>query len=137
MATSPLPQRPYLIRAMHAWIVDSGHTPHIVVDAGQPGVAVPTQYVRDGRIVLNVSHDAVNLLDIGNETLAFSARFSGKAYEVRVPVAAVLGIYARETGRGMIFQDEDGKEPPQDSPPEPPAGPPAAGPGKSHLKVVK
>jgi stringent starvation protein B len=31
---------------------------------------------------------------------------------VRIPVASVLGIYARETGQGMLFQDEGDTPPP-------------------------
>jgi stringent starvation protein B len=137
--TGTVPQRPYLLRAMHAWITDSGHTPHIVVDAAVPGVEVPGQYVRDGKIVLNISHTAVSRLDIGNELLTFEARFSGAAYSVSVPVRAVLGIYARETGRGMIFSEEKSDAAPPDEPPTPPAGDGAPKPGarKARLKIVK
>lgn len=133
-----IPQRPYLLRAMHAWITDNGQTPHVVVDAAVPGVNVPAQYVRDGRIVLNVSTSAVNGLDIGNEVLSFDARFSGVAWRVSVPVRAVLGIYARETGRGMIFSEEDSGAAP-DEPPPTGDGPPAppGGTRKAKLKVVK
>ncbi len=138
MAAESLPQRPYLMRAMHAWIIDSGHTPHVVVDATAEGVTVPGQYVRDGKIVLNISHEAVTHLDIGNELLSFNARFSGTPMHVRVPVNAVLGIYSRETGRGMIFPEEESVQPPE-GPPAPPSSPPrapATG-GKARLKVVK
>ena len=135
-----IPQRPYLLRAMHAWITDNGQTPHVVVDAAVEGVNVPNQYVRDGKIVLNVSHTAVSNLDIGNDALVFEARFSGAAYSVSVPLRAVLGIYSRETGRGMIFSDEDAKPGPEEPPPKPAGnGAPAPGPGarKARLKVVK
>jgi stringent starvation protein B len=125
---------------MHAWITDNGQTPHVVVDAAVDGVAVPVQYVRDGKIVLNISHTAVANLDIGNDTLTFQARFSGSPYSISVPLRAVLGIYARETGRGMIFSEEDAPV----APDEPPAGPAApaggAAPGagrKARLKIVK
>ena len=131
-----IPQRPYLIRAMHAWITDNGQTPHIVVDTSVPDVVVPSQYIRDGKIVLNVSHNAVTSLDVGNDLLTFQARFSGAAYTVSVPVRAVLGIYARETGRGMIFS-EDGTGPAPDAPPPAPAAEPSPGARKARLKVVK
>lgn len=135
-----IPQRPYLLRAMHAWISDNGQTPHVVIDASLPGVDVPSQYVRDGKIVLNISHTAVSRLDIGNEALTFHARFSGAAWTISVPVRAVLGIYARETGRGMIFSEEDSGAAPDEPPP--PAGPAGDGgspsPGRrARLKVVK
>lgn len=140
--TDGIPQRPYLLRAMHAWITDNGHTPHVVVDAAVDGVVVPSQYVQDGKVVLNLSHNAVSGLDIGNEQVTFQARFSGTAWAVAVPVHAVLGIYARETGRGMIFpQDEDGSPAPA-TPPGAPAGAPGekspgGGTRRPTLKVVK
>jgi stringent starvation protein B len=136
-------RRPYLLRAMHEWISDSQHTPHVVVDAGVAGVEVPRQYVRDGKIVLNVSWAATAHLELGNEELSFSGRFGGSTMHVRVPMAAILAIYARETGQGMIFTDEDGATPPSDTPPPeappPEAAPPgtARGSGRAKLKVVK
>lgn len=130
----PTSRRPYLLRAMHEWITDNQQTPHVVVDAELEGVEVPRQYVKDGKIVLNVSHPATKSLQLGNEWLEFSARFGGVTRLVRVPMKAVLGIYARETGQGMIFSDDD-------TTPEPPGGKPSSPgpdePKRSHLKVVK
>lgn len=140
-SASEIPQRPYLLRAMHAWITDNGHTPHVVVDAAVPGVSVPTQYVRDGKIVLNLSAHAVSCLDIGNEEIRFQARFSGTSHAIAVPVRAILGIYARETGRGMIFPEEEreGEGGPSPDEPSPPAGEGAGKPGarRARLTVVK
>lgn len=124
--------RPYLLRAIHEWLADNGLTPQIVVDAGQTGVEVPREYVKDGVIVLNVSSSAVRGLSLGNEYVEFGARFSGTPRQVRVPVAAVLGIHARENGVGMSFPRED-----QGPEPEPP---PDSGPERSSrpsLRVVK
>lgn len=90
---------------MHEWMTDNGHTPHVVVDAGADDVKVPRRYVQDGKIILNISYAATRHLDLGNETLSFEARFGGVAQQVSVPVEALLGIYARETGQGMIFSD--------------------------------
>lgn len=130
-------RRPYLLRAMHEWMTDNGQTPHLVVDAGVDGVAVPRQYVRDGKIVLNVSYSATAGLLIKNDYVAFSARFGGTPFEVRLPVHAVLGIYARETGQGMIFSEEDGG--PAPTPPANPPTRPGGGdePRRPQLKVVK
>jgi stringent starvation protein B len=100
---------------------------------------VPRQYVQDGKIVLNVSWSATAELQLGNEEVSFSGRFGGASMQVRVPVEAVLAIYARETGQGMIFADE--AEPPPEgprgpaSPPEEPQ--PRPGAGRAKLKVVK
>jgi stringent starvation protein B len=123
---------------MHEWMTDNGQTPHLVVDAGVEGVTVPRQYVRDGKIVLNASYEATSGLLLKNDWIGFGARFSGTAFDVQIPVHAVLGIYARETGQGMIFSDEDagpGSEPP--SSPTKPSGGDEPAPRRPQLKVVK
>lgn len=111
-------QRPYLIRAMHEWMVDNDLTPHIVADATCAGLVVPQEHVSDGKIILNVSHTATRGLSLGNDRIEFEARFAGTSRHLTVPVSAVLGIYARETGQGMIFSDEE-PEPPSDGPEDP------------------
>ena len=110
--------RPYLLRAVHEWIVDNGMTPQIVVDAMQDQVRVPAAYVHDGKIVLNISAAAVHGLSLDNERVAFSARFGGAPFEVVVPVRAVVAIMARENGVGMAFPDQ-GPDPDNDQPPPP------------------
>lgn len=141
--TATLSRRPYLLRAMHEWISDCDHTPHIVVDAAQEGVEVPLQYVQAGKIILNVSHSATSNLNLGNDYVSFRARFGAVAHDVLVPVAAVLGIYARETGQGMIFSEADAP-PPQPPSPQPdaskdtaPASAPEPKRARPVLKVVK
>lgn len=132
-------RRPYLLRAMHEWITDSLQTPHLVVDASVPGVEVPQQYVHGGKIILNVSHMATSGLNLGNDFVTFRARFGAATHSVSVPVAAVLGIYARETGQGMIFSEADAPPPPQ--PPSSPSDAPTGGSepkrARPSLKVVK
>ena len=127
-----LPKRPYLLRAMHQWIAECGHTPHVIVDAGREGAEVPRAYVKEGKIVLNLSEGATQRLRIGNEEVEFDARFAGVIHHVRFPVSAVLGIYARETGEGMVFSE-------QDLGPGPPTRPAPAEEGarRPQLKVVK
>ncbi len=128
-----LPKRPYLLRAMHQWITDCGNTPHVIVDAGREGAEVPRAYVKDGKIVLNLSEGATQRLRLGIDLIEFDARFAGIVHHVRFPVGAVLGIYARETGEGMVFSEQDlGPQPPS-SPPIPEEG----GPRRPQLKVVK
>jgi stringent starvation protein B len=102
--------RPYLIRALYEWIADNDMTPHLLVDATQAGVCVPREYVADGRIVLNVAAGAVHGLALGDDSVTFSARFGGRPFPVEIPVSAVLGIYARENGHGMLFPDEGDAE---------------------------
>ena len=115
MSTSPAPpKRPYLLRAMHQWISDCGNTPHVIVDADRAGAEIPKAYVKEGKIVLNLSFTATQRLKLGNDNIEFDARFAGVVHHVSFPVAAVMGIYARETGEGMVFSDQDlGPEPPR------------------------
>ena len=128
--------RPYLIRAIHQWILDNGCTPQIVVDAGVEGVAVPLDFVQDGRIVLNVSSTAVRDLALGDRLIEFNARFSGSPFHVSLPVRAVLAMIARENGAGMSFppEEETDSEPPDDGSPGPSAD---AGAKRPALRVVK
>jgi stringent starvation protein B len=128
-----LPKRPFLLRAMHEWITQCGHTPHVIVDVAREGIEVPRAYVKDGKIVLNLGEGATQRLRLGNDEVEFDARFAGVIHHVRFPVSAVLGVYARETGEGMVFSE-------QDLGPEPPTHPPQTEEGGSRrpqLKVVK
>lgn len=104
MATS---KRPYLLRAINEWILDNLQTPHILVDAVADKVVVPREYIEDGRIVLNISPNAVRDLEIGNDMLMCSARFSGRSFAIRVPVQHILAIYAKENGMGIVFPEEE------------------------------
>lgn len=99
-------KRPYLIRAMHEWMGDNHHTPHIVVDASCDGVCVPREHVKEGKIILNISESAAHNLKLTNDAVSFRARFGGVPFDVWVPMRSVLGIYARETGQGMIFSHD-------------------------------
>ena len=99
--------KPYLIRAIYQWITENSMAPYLLVDATQEGVFVPDDFVRDGRIVLNVNPGATINLELGNDTVSFNARFAGIATDVMLPVSSVLAIYARETGKGMIFDESD------------------------------
>jgi len=125
--------RPYLIRALYEWIVDNNCTPHVLVNALAAGVSVPQQHVKDGQIVLNVAPTAIANFFVDNTLMQFDARFSGVPTRIVVPMFAVLGIYARENGQGMIFEPE-----------EPPPVPPVDQGGdnkpvdqKPKLKVIK
>jgi len=120
--------RPYLIRAINEWLLDSQCTPHLLVDTEAPGVDVPQEHIQDGKIVLNIGPQAVEGLRISNEDVTFVARFSGVSRLISLPVSAVLAIYAKENGRGMMFNEADEPEP-DDSGPKPTSRP--------SLKVVK
>jgi stringent starvation protein B len=122
---------------MHEWMLDNGFTPHLVVDAKRDGVRVPEAHVKDGKIVLNVSPTATRALSLGNEFVSFEARFGGVSQQLSVPIAAVLGIYARETGQGMIFGDDDATPPSPAPDGGSPSPPPASGRRRPKLKVIK
>jgi len=103
--------RPYLLRALYDWIVDNDLTPHVLIDATAEHVEVPQQFVEDDKIVLNITPNAIRDLEIANDFLSFSARFSGTAEYILAPISAVLAIYAKENGKGMLFpEDEDETE---------------------------
>ena len=133
---SDLSTKPYLIRAIYDWCADSGLTPYLAVRVdGQ--TQVPMAYVKNGEIVLNLSADAVKNLHLGNDEITCGGRFGGVPHQVIVPIAAVIGIFAKETGQGLVFQGQesapiqpdgdDGSGKPPDNPP----------PAKPHLRVVK
>jgi len=136
----PTSTKPYLLRAVYEWCVDNGYTPYIsvVVDAR---TRVPMEYVRNGEIVLNLGPLAASRLQVGHEFIECTARFSGSAKELLIPVAAVASIYARENGHGMSFEiqkegtarEASGRE--TATPPEP--GDPPKGGGKPKLRRVK
>lgn len=98
--------RPYLARALYEWLLDNELTPYLVVDATLPGVEVPRQFVQNGQIVLNVAPTAVRDLFMENQAIGFNARFGGQPMQVMIPIPALIAIYARENGSGMVFGHE-------------------------------
>ena len=133
--------RPYLIRAMYQWIVDNGMTPYLLVDAAIDGVHVPAEHIQNGKIILNIAPMAISALQLGDDDITFSARFSGQSFSVMVPVEAVLAVYARENGQGMMFSEDDGavssEDGSDDGPEEPDPGSPPDRPKRPSLRVVK
>lgn len=99
-------KRPYLVRAYYDWLLDNDLTPYLVVDAYYPNTLVPDEFVKDGQIVLNISSNACGNLQLGNERIAFNARFQGLPRDINVPLGAVLAIYGRENGDGAMFEPE-------------------------------
>jgi stringent starvation protein B len=136
--TTMTPSRPYLMRALNEWILENDCTPYVLVDAGMPGVQVPEDYVDNGQIVLNISMSAVKSLLIDDDGLSFNARFGGVPIDLYVPMVAILAIYAKENGQGMVFGNEAGAPDPT-KPPEPAKPKRDEKPAKARpsLKVVK
>ena len=132
------PSRPYLMRALNEWILENDCTPYVLVDAGMPGVQVPEDYIDNGQIVLNISMSAVKSLLIDDDGLSFNARFGGVPIDLYVPMVAILAIYAKENGQGMVFGSEAGAPDPT-KPPAPTKPKSVEKPVKPRpsLKVVK
>lgn len=117
---------------MHEWMADNGHTPHIVVDASVDGVSVPSEHIKDGKIILNISESAAHNLKLVNDAVSFRARFGGVPFDVWVPTHSIMGIYARETGQGMIFSNDSSDKGTLGEPEAPDSGR-----AHPHLRVVK
>ncbi len=142
--------KPYLIRAIHEWCMDSGYTPYLSVKVDE-NTRVPIEYVKNGEIVLNLSYDATHKLTITNDLVQFSARFSGVSRECSVPMPAILGIFARENGQGLFFAPEGTASaqstqrtdstsaalPQAASDPPPPTTPTPTPPPRPKLQIVK
>ena len=126
--------KPYLIRAIHEWCSDSNLTPYLSVKV-DPSTRVPTEYVKNGEIVFNLSYDATHRLTIGNDVIQFAARFNGASRECSIPIEAVLGIFARENGQGLFFPVEPADAQPAASTEE--ADKPATPPTRPKLQIVK
>lgn len=134
--------KPYLIRAIYEWIVDNEFTPYLVINSEVESVQVPKDYIEEGRIVLNISPKACRGLHLENDRIVFSARFNGEAYQIYSPPKAILAIYAKENGRGMLFTDEDEYDGEGGDTPVPPSSNAAATKGlpgvrKPRLIIVK
>lgn len=121
--------KPYIMRALYEWIVDNKLTPYLAVNASVPYTQVPEQYVKNGQIVLNISYDAVSMLNIANDSITFDATFNSIPFQIYIPIRAVQAIYAAENSQGMVFEPDSDDS----APTEPP--PPAK--GKPTLKIVK
>jgi stringent starvation protein B len=109
--------RPYLLQAIHDWLTDNKLTPYLLVDAEYEDVYVPVEYIQDGKIILNISYTAVQMLDIQSDCITFHARFSGKPMDLYIPMDAALALYAMENGKGMVFPEEAYEDDVAGSPP--------------------
>lgn len=145
VGTSFSSNKPYLFRAIYQWILDNEGTPYLLVDAMQTNVQVPREHVKDDQIILNVSPNAIQGWFADNEAISFSARFSGKAQQIYIPMNALLAVYAQENSLGMAFPEvveETVTEPVEDSKTEAEKSSSESTNKKksekpSHLKVIK
>ncbi|SUT92050.1 ClpXP protease specificity-enhancing factor [Actinobacillus lignieresii] len=100
------PLRPYLYHAYYNWILDNDNTPYLLVNAEYPDVDVPVEFVRNGKIILNIAPRSIGQYVINDESISFNARFQGMLRDIYIPFGATEAIYAQETGDGIMFQDE-------------------------------
>ena len=131
--------KPYLLRAIYEWCIDSGYTPHlsVVVDSR---TRVPMEYVKEGKIVLNLSPSATNGMVIDNHWVQFATRFNGISRQIEVPIGAIAGIFARENGEGLGFEvtaesSSDSASSIKSTLPDDEPTPPK--PGRAKLQIVK
>lgn len=101
------PLRPYLYHAYYSWIVDNNQTPYLLVNAEYPDVDVPIEFVREGKIILNVSPRSVGQYVVNDEAIRFSARFQGMLRDIHIPFGAAEAVYSQESGDGVMFQEEE------------------------------
>jgi stringent starvation protein B len=138
MNTKMTSSKPYLVRAFYEWILDNGMTPYIVIDATVAGTQVPTEYIDEGRIVLNIAPTAVQGLIMNNVQIEFKASFGRSVRTIFAWMTSVQAIYAKETGKGMIFSPEDGDDlPPTDHSPSENTKSSSSTKSRDHLRIVK
>lgn len=100
------PLRPYLYHAYYQWLIDNDHTPYLLVNAEYPDVDVPREFVREGKIILNIAPRSIGQYVVNDDSISFSARFQGMLRDIYIPFGAAEAIYAQETGDGVMFQEE-------------------------------
>lgn len=135
-------KKPFLVRAMHEWISANHWTPLILVQTAFPGVKLPAAQYKEESLALNISMSAAHGLVIGDEQLTCALRFSGVSHPVSVPIGAIVAIYARENGEGMMFGLSDpAVEPLRSDDPQSPVDEvdttPPASKRPAHLRVIK
>lgn len=98
--------KPYLLRSIYEWCLDSGFTPFVTI-AASPDLGIPMNSAKDGELVLNIGQNAVQDLVIDNDIISFNARFNGVPKKLELPMESVKGIFAKEVNQGIAFQEEN------------------------------
>jgi len=101
--------KPYLVRAIYEWCVAEQFTPYLLVKVDQNTLA-PRAFIKDGKILLNLSPESIKDLLMGGEAITFTARFNGAPENLYLPISAVEGIYAKENGEGLFFEVKEDQE---------------------------
>jgi stringent starvation protein B len=101
--------KPYLVRAIYEWCVAEQFTPYLLVKVDQNTLA-PRAFIKDGKILLNLSPESIKDLLMRDEAITFTARFNGAPENLYLPISAVEGIYAKENGEGLFFEVKEDQE---------------------------
>ena len=101
--------KPYLVRAIYEWCVAEQFTPYLLVKIDQNTLA-PRAFIKDGKILLNLSPESIKDLLMGDEAITFTARFNGAPENLYLPISAIEGIYAKENGEGLFFEVREDQE---------------------------
>ena len=128
---------PYLIDAMRNWAMDSGHTPHLTIEAAYPGVNLPFEKIecQNGLITLNIHDRALRGYEVSDGWILFETRFSGKSHRVDLPIESVISLVVPEVMNQMVFREyslESAGEEHASKNPEPPSEK-----SKPHLRLVE
>ena len=97
----------YLVDALIRWLLDNECTPHVVIQTDLPGVEVPGEYVKNNKVVLNASPQAVHGFSLGPKGIEFDTRFGGVPRHIRAPAGAIVGVHARDSNVGFEFEPEE------------------------------
>lgn len=123
--TEPRPMKPYLINAVLDYCRDTGTTPYVMV-AVDHACRVPQEYVRDGRIIFDLTDEAVNRLAISDTELTFQARFgeNNEIFDVLVPLNRIIAVTPLECQQFALHFEvtERPVEEPEEAPAQPAPG---------------
>ena len=97
----------YLVDALIRWLLDNDCVPHIVLQCDLPNVNVPQEFVNDNQLVLSVAPQAVQNFSLTKSIITFDTRFQGVSHRIAAPVGSIIGVYARGSSVGMMFDPEE------------------------------
>ncbi len=102
------PLRYYLYKAYYEWLIDSDYTPYLLVDTNYADVDVPSEFINnENKIVLNLSPYSIGQYSVDHEAISFNTRFNGLLRDIYIPLGAMVALYSKEGGDGVMFQEED------------------------------
>lgn len=92
--------RPYMLQAHIQWLEDSGAVPHLVIQNGTKTL-FPAHLSANSLVTFRITKESIRNLNIDDQGLSFSARFSGKEFTVYAPLDCVMQLHS-ENGKVII-----------------------------------